>query len=87
MHRARCPITLAHIIQHGATNTDAGISLETGTLAVVKLAGRFEQADHARLDQVFHLNTGWQASQHMVSNTLDQGGIILHQPILRIGST
>ena len=84
VYRTRCPVALAHFIEHRATDTDAGIGLETRALAGVVFARNFEQADHPGLDQVIHLHAGRQTRQQVVGNALDQGRVALDQLVLAV---
>ncbi len=82
VHRSRGPVAFAHLIQHGATNADAGVGFKAGTFAKIEFAGGFEQADHAGLHKIFNLDAGRQASKQVVGDTFDQRGILLNQAIL-----
>ena len=84
VYRARRPVTLAHLIEHRATDTDTGVGLETRALAGVVFTRDFEQADHAGLDQVIHLHTGRQTRQQVVGDALDQGRIALDKFVLAV---
>ena len=44
----------------------------------------FEQANHARLNQIINLHTGRHAHHHVVSNTFDQRCIILNTNLISV---
>ncbi|MNN08301.1 hypothetical protein D3C81_1211530 [compost metagenome] len=84
VNRTWCPVPFAYFVKHCPADPDTGVGLETGTLARVVLVGNFEQADHAGLDQVFHLHTGRQTRQQVIGDTFDQRRIALDQLVLTI---
>src|SRR5471030_2551130 len=78
------PVPFAYFIEHRAADSNARVRLETRAFAGVVFGRYFKQADHPGLDQVFHLNTGRQTCQQVVSNAFNQWRVTLDQLVLRV---
>ena len=83
MHRARRPVELAQRVDHRAADADAGVGLETRAAIRGVVRRRFEQAQHARLDEVGDIHRGRQAPGQMVGDAFHQLRVARHERVAR----
>ena len=83
VHGTRRPIGFADLVEHGAPNANARVSLEVGTLGGGIVLRRIQQTDHPGLDQVVDFHVWRHPADQVVGNTFDQIGMSQYQFLLR----
>nr|ADT71689.1 hypothetical methyl-accepting chemotaxis protein [uncultured organism] len=58
VYRAWNPVIFSNFIQHGTTDTNTRISLETGITTLVIISRCIKQTNHSCLHQIIYLYTG-----------------------------
>src|SRR3989441_13242876 len=68
----RGPVEISQAVENRAANADFGISLELDVPLGLKLLDRIEQANHAGIDEIPHLDIRRQPRGDAMRNVLDQ---------------
>lgn len=75
------PVVVAQLVEHGTTDALAGKGLKLHALAGFEARESVGQPDHADLDEVIQLHTGWQLGQHVVGNAPHQRSVLADESV------